>query len=216
MERQLKSEILKTLGYFSYFEQCDYKNYDYVIVMDFDGINNKLSSSSFWSNWQRNDWDVVTANQDGPYYDIWALKHKYWNPVDCFQQSDFFSSFIPGGLAMLTNVSYKQITIPKNHDWIEVEASFGGIAIYKTDAFLKGKTYTPSKEAGIVCDSITFHENIRSQGLKIFINPRFINAEFTEHTNWLKPGLNRFKLKLKLLIILLFGAKVFEKIKKFV
>ena len=201
--------------YSNYVNSLGSNNYDYIVVMDFDGINNQLTNNAFWSNWERDDWDVVTANQDGPYYDIWALKHKYWNPVDCYQQSNFFSRYIQHNLAILANVSLKQIVIPKDHDWIEVESSFGGIAIYKKDVFLRGKTYTPSKDMGVVCDHITFHQHIRSHGFKIFINPLFINADFTEHTNWLKPGLNRIKLKLKLFIILFFGSNVLKFIKKF-
>lgn len=76
--------------YYDYVNLLEWSNYDYVIVMDFDGINNKLNKLTFWSSWEKSDWDVVTANQDGPYYDIWALKHKYWNPSDCFQTNDFF------------------------------------------------------------------------------------------------------------------------------
>jgi hypothetical protein len=194
--------------YFDYVKEKPKNSYDYVIVMDFDGINNKLNKNSFWSCWSREDWDVVCANQDGPYYDIWALKHKYWNPVDCYQQTKFFGDLTnKTELSTLINVHSKQIIIPKNHDWIEVESAYGGLSIYRFDAFISGESYTPSQEMEIVCDCIPFHKKITDTGFKIFINPKLINADYTEHTNWLRPGFRRFKLTTMIIIVLLFGSR---------
>ena len=64
-------------GYNQYFSP-------YILVSDFDGINNKLSKASAESCFLRDDWDVCSSNQAGPYFDIWALRHKVWCPEDCW------------------------------------------------------------------------------------------------------------------------------------
>jgi hypothetical protein len=194
--------------YVEYFHNLMNKRYDYVIVMDFDGINNLLTYDSFWSCWSKDGWGVVCANQKGPYYDIWALKHKYWNPNDCFQTTSFFNNFLDEYVSSLINVSSKQIVIPSEHEWIEVESAYGGIAIYTRQAFMSGKSYSSDVHLGIVCDSVPFHKNIIKSGHKIYINPKFINADFTEHTNWLRPGINRVILKINLALLILFGVRI--------
>lgn len=200
--------------YLKYVKANVSKQYDYVIVMDFDGINNKLSREAFWSCWDNNEWDVVTANQKGPYYDIWALKHKLWNPVDCFQQSEFFSNYIGAYSSSIINVFSKQITIPITHEWIEVDSAYGGIAIYKYETLLTAETYSPSEEMGIVCDSINLHKNIIDKGFKIFINPRFINADYTEHTLTHKPGFKNLLFRASLIVLIIFGPKFHSFLRK--
>ena len=70
-----------------------FSNIDYVVVADLDGLNNKLNQTSFESCWERTDWDMCAANQDGPYYDIWALRHKEWCPEDCWAQYKFLNQY---------------------------------------------------------------------------------------------------------------------------
>lgn len=53
-----------------------YKNVAYVIVADFDGINSKITQDAILSCWEFDHWDVCAANQCGPYYDVWALRHE--------------------------------------------------------------------------------------------------------------------------------------------
>ena len=45
----------------------NYKNIDFLVIADFDGINTILNETALLSCWDRNDWDVCTANQQGPY-----------------------------------------------------------------------------------------------------------------------------------------------------
>ena len=44
-----------------------YDNCDLVIMVDLDGVNNVLTASGLKSCFIRNDWDVITANTEGPY-----------------------------------------------------------------------------------------------------------------------------------------------------
>ena len=52
----------------------EYKNIDFVIVADLDGLNKLINYKSIASCWSFKNWDMCSANQLGPYYDLWALR----------------------------------------------------------------------------------------------------------------------------------------------
>src|ERR1035437_8914171 len=83
-----------------------YSEIDYFVVADLDGVNNLVSAEGFESCWARSGWDVCTANQRGPYYDIWALRHPIWNPNDCFQQLEFLDRKSTRLNSSHANISY--------------------------------------------------------------------------------------------------------------
>jgi hypothetical protein len=79
------------------------------------------------------------------------------------------------------------ITVPPSADWIEVKSAFGGFAIYRKDCLLDAKVryVAVDSQGNGICEHIPFHDAIRSNGHKIFINPKLINARYTEHTRQL-------------------------------
>jgi hypothetical protein len=165
-----------------------YKNIDYVLIVDLDHLNNRLSDTSVESCFANNNWDVCSANQDGPYYDIAALRHKEWSPNDCWQKYKFFLSIgISKEDALVSAVHSRMIKIDKNSKWIEVDSAFGGAAIYKRKIFnlpfLSYKGHDNSSNE--ICEHLSFHSRIRKNGYKIYINPKFINAAYTDHTQHL-------------------------------
>lgn len=162
--------------------EVDYASSDYVVVADLDGANSFVSRDAVVSCWTRCDWDVCAANQLGPYYDIWALRHKLWSPNDCWEQSKFLQGFgIQEFWATLASVSARMITIPPSSSWIEVDSAFGGLAIYRRRA-IEGALYRGVSGSGSeVCEHVHFHGEIRSRGGKIFINPALINGGISEH-----------------------------------
>jgi len=164
-------------------ENSKYLDLDYVAVIDLDNMNDLLTDQAIQSCWDNSDWDVCTANQLGPYYDIWALRHPVWSPNDCWDQCRFLERFgISHEQAKQAAVYAKQIVIPPASSWIEVDSAFGGLAIYKRAALNQGN-YSGIGEVGEeVCDHIFLHKIIRSNGGRIFINPGLINTDFTEHT----------------------------------
>ena len=170
--------------------------YDYVVVADLDGINSCLNYESVYSCFKRDGWDVCTANQAGPYYDIWALRHELWCPGDCWAEHGFLKKQgLDANIATVASILSRQIVIPKDSPWIEVESAFGGIAIYRGDA-LKYGIYTGLDCRGNeICDHPTLHATLRKNGCRIFINPSFINASFTEHTIGAKDFLMRYQGK---------------------
>jgi len=163
-----------------------YDKIKYVVVADFDGLNTLISSEAIASSWERLDWDVCTANQDGPYFDIWALRHEHWSPNDCLKQYKFLIQHnVSSKKALYASVHSRMIKIPKDSHWIEVDSAFGGFAIYRRHALIAGKYNGLSSNGDEICEHVPFHDYLKNNGFKIYINPRLINAGFTEHTVYL-------------------------------
>ena len=159
-----------------------YTDVDYVVMADLDGINTELSPESFESCWHRDDWDACFANPDGSYYDIWALRHPLWSPNDCTAQNKFlneYSSDLEGNL--YASVLSRMITIPREAEWIEVDSAFGGLGIYKKAILQAGQYAGVTAQGEEVCEHVPFHAQLKAEGARLFINPRFINAGVTEH-----------------------------------
>jgi hypothetical protein len=74
-------------------------------------------------------------------------------------------------------------------EWIEVESAFGGLAIYKREALLEsnGRYIGLNKNGEEIVDHASLHLGITQNGYKIFINPKLINTDYTEHTAGFKP-----------------------------
>lgn len=161
-----------------------YNDVDYVVVADLDGLNSEITSESFCSCWDRDDWDVCTANQIDCYYDIYALRHADWCPSDCFHSLDFFQKY-PNRLHKFDYfkevVLSKMLTIPPDSPWIEVDSAFGGLAVYKKTIFVKGIYHHLDDFGRVSCEHVFFHKKIKSHGGRIYINPALINAKNTEH-----------------------------------
>lgn len=177
-----------------------YEQVKFVLMADFDGINNRISAQAIASCFERHDWDVCTANQLGPYYDIYALRAENWSPNNCYQHKNYL---IKQGWsrrhAHFNAVYSRMIVIPTDADWIAVDSAFGGLGIYKRDVIVNLK-YQATDENGVaICEHVGFHKAIKNNGYQIFINPRLINARKTPHTkNLFFPYSLMLKIKLVL------------------
>jgi len=177
-----------------------FNNTDYIVVADLDGINSQITQKAFESCWERNDWDMCSANQDGPYYDIWALRHKNWCPGDSYAQYRFLKQYSADFQKTLWSSVYsKMITIPQDSEWIDVDSAFGGLAIYKKKTFEFCKYAGLTETGDEVCEHVYFHLQLKSNGAKLFINSKLINASMTEHTIHLLLK-NRVKIKIKSIV----------------
>jgi hypothetical protein len=160
-----------------------YKNIEYVAVADMDGVNNLLNKDGINSCWAHQNWDVCAANQSGPYYDIWALRHKDWSPNDCWHQFNFLEKFSKNSAQNILSAVYsKMIPIPIDTDWIQVESAFGGFAIYKKNLFELSEYNGLTDDGKEICEHVAFHKNLILKNKKIFINPRMINCGINEHS----------------------------------
>ena len=161
-----------------------YRNIDYVIVADLDQLNRKLTSKSIESCWDREEWDVCCANQEGPYYDIWALRHPIWCPNDWRDEQSFFMKFYHNQhLVDRSTLHYRMIRIPVDSNWIEVDSAFGGLAIYKKEALINARYSGCDENGNERCEHVSLHRKLRKLGNRIYINPKLINAGHTEHTS---------------------------------
>lgn len=160
------------------------EKYDYLVVADLDGVNGKLTREAIISCWENEDWDVCTANQSGPYYDVWALRHESWSPNDCWKQYHFLRDHnVSEHKALQVAVLSRMVTLPVESEWIQVTSAFGGLAIYKSEILDNGVAYMGLDEnSNDICEHVPLNEYLVRKGSKIFINPRLINTDLTEHS----------------------------------
>lgn len=162
----------------------EYLHIDYVLIADMDGVNNILTESALLSCWQRDDWAVCTANQTGKYYDIWALRHTFLSPNDCWEYYHFLKKMgLSSSKSKRNAIDSRMIEIHKNSEWIEVESAFGGLGVYKKEA-LCSSNYIGLNPGGVeVCEHVSLNRNITQKGHRIFINPQLINSSLNEHSS---------------------------------
>jgi len=175
----------------------DLADVDDVAVADLDDVNLLLTPQAVLSCWQRQDWDACAANQRAFYYDIWALRHPIWSPNDCWKQKEFFLRHgMAEDAAYAAAVFSRMIRLPEDSEWIEVDSAFGGLVIYRKQALLSARYAGLDERGDEICEHITLHQQMRAAGYRIFINPRLINAGYTEHTRRALPAA-RLKLWFK-------------------
>jgi len=182
-------------------DEQDLRPVKYFVVADLDGVNSLINRSSVLSCWVREDWDVCTANQDAPYYDVFALRHKTWSPNDCWKyEASLKSMGVSPILAREQAIYERQRVIDPHSDWIEVDSAFGGLAIYKRKVLGAAKYEGKLSDGSIVCEHVPFHEALKSLGARIFINPLLINGGWNGH-NAPHSRANRLKRAIKRLIV---------------
>jgi hypothetical protein len=160
-----------------------YSKSKFVAIADLDGVNDHITKQGVKSCWDIDEWEACTANQNGPYYDIWALKHDEWNPNDCWKQFKFMNRHIKSDWALILSVVGKMIEIDKEEAPIEVASAFGGLAVYKKEALIHGKYIGVDEMGEQICEHLSLNNNITKKGGRIFINPRLINCGINEHTD---------------------------------
>ena len=183
----------------------EYSIIDYVVVVDLDGMCSQLTKEGVESCWNKKGWTACFANQPGGYYDLWALRHNNWCPNDPFETyRDLIKSGVDAAKAYKTSVIDKLLKIKPESEWIQLESAFGGLAIYKFEAFKwadysKDGEYPPN-----ICEHTTFNQKLREKDFELYINPSLINIKYSSHIA---------KMKFKYILLKIFGHSLFEKIK---
>lgn len=191
--RNITSEILKADHR---LRECKW-----VVVADLDGVNKELTAEAVESCWSRSDWDVCTANQSAPYYDVFALRHPTWSPNDCWRyEEDLINRGVNPVIAREQAIYKRQRRISPKKEWIPVNSAFGGLAIYKRNVFVLGKYIGHTSDGFRTCEHVPFHEQLKEAGANIYINPELINCGWNEH-NFQHLPINRFKRRLKIILI---------------
>lgn len=159
-----------------------YADVDYVMVADLDGVNYALRFEAVATCWASSlPWDVVTANQSDAYYDIWALRHPDWCPVDCHDQYQRLRDLFGRPRALAIAIHSRMARLDPRSEWIEVDSAFGGLAIYRREALSVGR-YGGVQEGCAICEHVPLHAELHAMGYRIFINPALINAHRTDHS----------------------------------
>jgi len=149
---------------------------------------------------------AVFANQDGVYFDLWALRHADWCPADIWEE--VLDQFARGGTdlqAFQSVYSKRMRTIRPNEAPISVSSAFGGLCITNTDSILmqpasrvglKRKmllnSQRPGEQGWQVCEHVSFNAGFGRNGESLHILPWLINRitadPFTALNGWIPHG----------------------------
>jgi hypothetical protein len=173
----------------------EYADYDYLLVIDCDDASAyRMDYLAFHRAIEFLDHEPgcagVFPNQDGFYYDLWALRHPTWCPGDIWEESlDHY--VIHGGSddeVFRTVVGPRLRTLGRFDAPIQVHSAFGGMGLYKISSVVKNarrsKGYkiknvlTPEGDRDVgwqVCEHVDFHRGFGDHGEKLFILPFLIN-----------------------------------------
>jgi len=155
----------------------EYANIDFIAMADLDGINRDITSEKIERCWSLKDpWDVITANQPDRYYDIWTLRHPDWSPDDCLAQRSTLEKIMGKDAANNLAVKAKQVSLDPSWGMIEVDSAFGGLGIYKKEAFISGRYIGLDARGNEVSDHISFHKDLKNAGYRIYINCALVNS----------------------------------------
>jgi len=166
--------------------------YEYMIMVDLDDVISTFKPGQLKYLFQEKEWDALFANCLGKYYDIWALRigRDTWTPdcpfevidYDCWEMAQQYKS------KRVVSQHQKQIPI---RGLIPVDSAFGGLGIYKVSTIEKAmkkemKLYQGIKNEGIkndriVCEHVSFHNELKKIGARLFICPKFLVNKQDEH-----------------------------------
>ena len=156
----------------------------FLVVADMDNVNSMLGTEPLDRKIFEGNFSALFANQDGPYYDLYALRHELWCPSNVFEERSQLMEFgLSEREAGVVSVVSKMIKIPRDSPPIPVRSAFGGLAIYRVSDIPKDARYSAiGKNGRQVCEHVPFNEAIADSGGTLFILPSLINAKTTEHT----------------------------------
>jgi hypothetical protein len=184
---------------------------DFLLIVDLDGVVTQVPEGLIGELLEEDgDWTALFANQSGPYYDLAALRHTFWNPTDPFGYQDFLISAGYNKRAAATKaIVDKMLTLKPSIPRIEVQSAFGGMALYKLSDLPADINYLGLIGGRQVCEHVPLNESLVKLGRRLFIEPRLIIARYTEHTYQLSRT-NRILAKILRIFVLPFGESKFE------
>jgi len=180
--------------YLDIVRNSDLRDFDYLIVMDLDNVCQRavdtdafIEAVGYLNSGPSHA--GVFANQEGPYYDLWALRHPELCPSDVWM--DILAYAMTNGVSdeeAFDRVFRPRVfSLPENSAPISVDSAFGGLGIYKMQAALEG-AYRGEREVRVkpydapeltmtvqLCEHVPFNRRITKGGGRLFIMPSLIN-----------------------------------------
>jgi glycosyltransferase involved in cell wall biosynthesis len=174
-----------------------FADFDHMIVADGDEVNAEpieidgfRAATAFLD--ATPNCAAVFANQDGIYYDMWALRHKKLCPNDIWEET--FDAVRRNGWsdqeAYQRTFVRRVFSLNRKNDPVHVESAFGGLGIYRIKSVLKNtrgyhgfkpKSVRINREVARIgwqrCEHVAFHEGFAQSGQRLFIVPSLINAK---------------------------------------
>jgi hypothetical protein len=180
----------------------DYHEFDVVIMLDMDEVNASpidivgfTSALNFLVNTESAA--AVTAYQD-PYYDLWALRHAKYFPVDIWHECLRLS--LEEGT---TDQSVYSATLGRypldfliQGQPVEVDSAFGGLGVYKRPSIATNPCgyigeYDFFSDTGSTlqfgkvqqCEHVSFHSGFKMSGKSVVIFPEMKNRGISGKIN---------------------------------
>ncbi len=174
-----RNEYLKIIN-----DDKDLKEYDYMIVLDADRVNNLLNPNDLKESiyeLNNQNWSSLFPNQSYLYYDIWALRVQNLIENDCFDEFYKLVNKYSFKKSYYLSVTKKMFFLKNNKDrYKKVISAFGGLGIYKIERIL-GFFYD-SKE-GRESEHVGFNEKINIKYGNNLIDTKLINSRgLNSHT----------------------------------
>ena len=183
-DRVMRLTYCRNLGLDEFLSRHKERNYDYYVVLDLDGVNDGLSTSSLANSIGlfSEGFDGLFANQGAFYYDIGALRAEGW--VDGNPHTDYeklLSIGVDEKGAFKLAIDSRMIRISKEAKPILVKSAFGGLGIYKANIVLNSNYSPLSSNSEVSVEHVNFNLRLESQS-RLCIVPWLINTRYTEHT----------------------------------
>lgn len=195
--------------YLEIIRNSRFRDFDYLFVVDMDGVNEReVDLHAVERCLEFLDADArhaaLFANQSGPYFDMWALRHPTRCPRDIWGEVLEYAIVhsCADGEAFQKAYSPRAFSLPTDAPALEVSSAFGGLGIYKLEpalasAYAGRETKTiksPPDQFHIamqVCEHVPFNETITKQGGKLFVAPWLVNCDTQNEELWFVPSFFR-------------------------
>lgn len=188
--------------YVNYIREFPSDTWKYVVVLDWDGMNSRLSLGGIQDTFSKSmEWDACFPIQSHGYYDLLALREKTWmpeNPLlkirDEILSLDLDTKTKSLKRKLLNEFKKDRIrkrelyakmkVIRRQHEMIKVESAFGGMGIYRSEIFQKVNYDKFKDDEG--CEHVDLNKKAISHGYRLLINPLMINS------GWNSYNVNRY------------------------
>lgn len=177
-----------------------------VLVLDLDAVNaapwdlDRFAAVLEWF-WPKRKAAAVFANQRGPYYDLWALRHPQLCPDDIWErmlEARLADATATDAALFERVIGPRQLTFEPSLPPFKVESAFGGLGFYKTQWLQAhripygGETTRWVERQGRpelirwqCAEHVSFHAGLRAAGGSLWLHPALLNW----HTDALPGGL---------------------------